>query len=184
ELWKSNGADAETAMIKEINTTNGSSQPAGLTNVNGTLFFTAIETYQLRLWKSDGTAAGTVLVKDTDIWWDNLTNVNDTLFFASLLDLWKSDGTPAGTTLLRTMDYNNFGGNPEPSVSNLTSVNGTLFFKGYSAGSGYELWKSDGTTAGTTLVKDIFPGGDDYSGYPWSSSPSNLTNVNGTLFFT
>src|SRR5262249_54913650 len=53
------------------------------------------------------------------------------------------------------------------------------------------LWKSNGTVAGTTLVKDIYPGGtwygDWYSGYwyaPNSSNPGNLTNVNGTLFFT
>lgn len=42
---------------------------------------------------------------------------------------------------------------------------------------GVELWISDGTTVGTRLVKDIYPG-------LTSSSPSNLVNVNGTLFFT
>ncbi|MBX3412277.1 MAG: hypothetical protein KF708_06125 [Pirellulales bacterium] len=41
---------------------------------------------------------------------------------------------------------------------------------------GVELWVSDGTTAGTRLVKDIRPG-------PANSSPQQLTNVNGTLFF-
>ncbi|MEB3831575.1 ELWxxDGT repeat protein, partial [Phormidium sp. CCY1219] len=41
---------------------------------------------------------------------------------------------------------------------------------------GFELWKSDGTAAGTVLVKDIRSG----SG---SSNPSNLTNINGTLYF-
>ena len=42
---------------------------------------------------------------------------------------------------------------------------------------GQELWKSDGTAAGTTLVKNIRPGSGT------SSSPRELTNVNGTLFF-
>ncbi|MFL5803613.1 MAG: ELWxxDGT repeat protein [Roseiflexaceae bacterium] len=42
--------------------------------------------------------------------------------------------------------------------------------------SGYELWKSDGTTEGTALLKDIFPAGD--------SSPGSLANINGTLFFS
>jgi ELWxxDGT repeat protein len=60
---------------------------------------------------------------------------------------------------------------------NLTNVNGTLFFKADDGTHGRELWKSDGTTAGTVLVKDINPGGAD-------SYPSDLTNVNGTLFFT
>lgn len=59
----------------------------------------------------------------------------------------------------------------------LTNVNGTLFFGAINGNSGYELWKSDGTSDGTVLVLDIFPG----SG---SSDPYYLTNVNGTLFFS
>ena len=47
---------------------------------------------------------------------------------------------------------------------NLTNVNGTLFFAANDGTHGYELWKSDGTAAGTVLVKDINPGsGDSYA---------------------
>jgi ELWxxDGT repeat protein len=42
---------------------------------------------------------------------------------------------------------------------------------------GWELWKSDGTAAGTLLVKDIWPS-------TAGSYPQFLTNVNGSLFFT
>ena len=43
-----------------------------------------------------------------------------------------------------------------PSPENLTNVNGTLLFFVPNDGThGYELWKSDGTSAGTVLVKDI-----------------------------
>src|SRR5205085_187558 len=66
-----------------------------------------------------------------------------------------------------------FGSNP----SNLTNVNGTLYFTANDGPHGYELWKSDGTTAGTVLVKDI------YLGLYYSSNPTNLANVNGTLYF-
>jgi ELWxxDGT repeat protein len=50
---------------------------------------------------------------------------------------------------------------------------------------GRELWKSDGTAAGTVRVKDIFPGTFDFFGYtyPNSSYPEELTAVGGTLFF-
>ena len=40
-------------------------------------------------------------------------------------------------------------------VSNLTNVNGTLFFTANDGTHGIELWKSDGTAAGTMMVKDI-----------------------------
>ena len=46
---------------------------------------------------------------------------------------------------------------PVPSV-HLTNVNGTLFFTANDGTHGHELWKSDGTAAGTVLVKDIIPG--------------------------
>ena len=69
----------------------------------------------------------------------------------------------------------------------MTNVNGTLFLAADDGVSGYELWKSNGTAAGTTLVKDVYPGGViGYHGgfYPNGSNPTQLTNVNGTLFFT
>ena len=57
-----------------------------------------------------------------------------------------------------------------------TNVNGTLFFTADDGTNGCELWKSDGTAAGTVLVKDINPA--------QRLLPQHLTNVNGTLFFT
>ena len=44
------------------------------------------------------------------------------------------------------------------SPSSLTGVGGTLFFTADDGTHGRELWKSDGTEAGTVLVKDIDPG--------------------------
>jgi ELWxxDGT repeat protein len=58
----------------------------------------------------------------------------------------------------------------------LTNVNGTLYFRAYNPATGYELYKSNGTAAGTVLVKDIVPG----NGF---SFVNGLTDVNGTLFF-
>jgi ELWxxDGT repeat protein len=57
----------------------------------------------------------------------------------------------------------------------LTNVNGTLYFMAQHGTTGNELWKSDGTSEGTVLVRDMRVGG--------SSSPDKLTNVNGTLYF-
>jgi len=68
----------------------------------------------------------------------------------------------------------NVGGNSDSS--NLTNVNGTLFFSACTPANGWELWRSDGTEARTILVKDIDPGSS-------SSGLEYFANVNGTLFF-
>ena len=61
-------------------------------------------------------------------------------------------------------------------ISNLTNVNGRLFFTAGTIERGVELWKSEGTSGSTVLVKDIRAGTE-------GSSPSLLTNVGGILFF-
>src|SRR5262249_54140621 len=145
------------------------------------------------LWKSDGTKAGTQLVKDiyagsASSSPSNLTNVNGTLFFQANdgthgQELWKSDGTADGTTLVKDVYpggfFGYYGGCYPHSAnpSNLTNVNGTFFFRANEGVHGADLWKSDGTAGGTTLVKDIFPG---FTG----AYAGGLTNFNGTLFFS
>jgi ELWxxDGT repeat protein len=198
ELWRSDGTAASTTLIKDIWPGNINGYPDFLTNVNGTLFFSANDgLHGTELWRSDGTAAGTTLVTDirpgvSSAYPVKLTDVNGTLFFVANdgthgYELWRSDGTAAGTTLVKDIS-------PTPSLNGnylsdvtLTNVNGTLFFTADDGVHGEELWRSDGTAAGTTLVKDIYPGGhtDYFGNYGLNSSnPANLTNVNGTLFFT
>jgi ELWxxDGT repeat protein len=65
-LWKSDGSEGGTVLVKDI-FPGGSSLPEALTNVSGTLLFTADDGVHAReLWKSDGTGVGTVLVKDIE----------------------------------------------------------------------------------------------------------------------
>jgi ELWxxDGT repeat protein len=185
ELWKSDGTAADTVMVADMNPGSGSSNPTDLTNVNGTLFFTAIGANGDELWKSDGTTAGTVNLTGSFSALD-LTNVNGRLYFTADEALWKCDGTAAGTVCVAGLD----------GITDITNVNGELYFSANDGANGWQLWKSDGTTAGTTMVKDINPGTTTtwyytgtYGTYTNdvttnSSSPSQLTNVNGTLYFT
>lgn len=183
ELWKTDGTVAGTVMVKDINP-SGSSNPSGLTNINGVLYFSANDgTNGIELWKSDGTAAGTVLVKaiypgaTNNSFPGNFTLVGNTLYFTANdgvngFDIWKSDGTAAGTV---RVGHN--GTSPNFSPSNLTNVNGALYFTALTNEAGLELWKSDGTLAGTSVYRDINPG------TAWSGV-SNLSNINGSLYYT
>jgi ELWxxDGT repeat protein len=64
--------------------------------------------------------------------------------------------------------------------SNLTNVSGTLFFMANDGSHGFELWKSNGTCSGTTLVSNINPG--SYGAVRYFGG--FLTNMSGTLFFS
>jgi ELWxxDGT repeat protein len=197
ELWRSNGTAAGTFLVKDINPGSGTYSGGGgefgyLANVNGTVFFHANDgTHGVELWASNGTAAGTFLVKDINPSTKNppyagyypydLTNVNGTLFFRAPdgthgRELWESNGTAAGTFLVK--DVHPGQGTINPSyLAYLTNMNGTLFFQADDGTHGRELWASNGSAAGTFLVKDINPGATD-------SDPSYFRNANGTLFFS
>ncbi len=196
ELWKRDGTAEGTVLVKDIVAGNTASLPQQITNVNGTLFFAASgATGGRELWKSDGTAAGTVLVKDISSTGSanpfSLTPVNNTLFFVASesthgRELWKSDGTAAGTVLVKDINPSVNSENNTPASSDpvsLTNFKGILYFGANDGVKGTELWKSDGTTAGTVLAQDVLAG-DWADGQPKGSFPSNLTAVNNLLYFT
>src|SRR5262249_56380828 len=119
-------------MVLDINTAL-SSNPSQIVAVGSTTYFTADDGVNgVELWKSDGTAAGTVLVKDINPGSassnpSSLTNVNGTLFFTASdgstgVELWKSDGTAAGTVLVKDI----IAGSADASPGSLTNVNGIL----------------------------------------------------------
>ncbi len=211
ELWRSDGTRRGTRMVKDIRpgprpcaaskgacrSQGATSYPSGLTAVGRTLYFTADDgIHGSELWRSDGTARGTRLVKDMNpgagaAGLGQPTDVAGTLFFTASdgthSGLWRSDGSAAGTTLVKEM-----------FSSDLTAVGRTLYFVGNGglwrsgrhgirdgAGQGIQgesalwhrpllgsptwqalsssppttapiigLWRSDGTEAGTTLVKE------------------------------
>ena len=174
-----------TVLVSNIATTTTSSSPTLLTPVGTTLFFSATSgTIGAELWKSDGTAAGTVLVEDINLTAStgsslaNLTNFNGMLFFSANdgvngQELWKSDGTAAGTVLV--LDVNP--GSVSASPANFRVIGSMLFFTATTAANGAELWVTDGTPAGTVPVLEIIAG-------TGSAAPANLTVVGSTLFFS
>src|SRR5262249_59258231 len=90
------------------------------------------------------------------------------------LELLESGVVPSGTPmLLKNVTPGTLGSPP----GQITAVGDTTFFAARDNNHGRELWKTDGTAAGTAFVKDINPGRG-------SSYPEYLTNFQGTLFFT
>jgi ELWxxDGT repeat protein len=141
QLWKTDGTDEGTGLVKEISTGNLIlPAPNNLVNVNGTLFFVATDSVNgTRLWKSDGTEEGTVIVANTA--GSNLVNGNGTLYFTTLVtvngqsqsQVWQSDGTAAGT-------FSVFSTGLTDGPASLTRVNDKLFFSAGDPSHGRELW--------------------------------------------
>ena len=138
------------------------------------------------LWKTDGTAEGTVSVQDSIntvvAYYYGITEFNGEFYFQATdnvngFELWKTNGMAAGTVLVKDI-------NPGARSSfdyrfkDFTVFNGALYFHANDGVNGSELWKTDGTAAGTVLVKDI----NAAAGV--SSSPSDFTVFNNTLYFS
>ena len=185
ELWKASPADSEALLVKDILQGSSGSDPIALTQFNGLLLFLAQGNSGLDLWKSDGTDAGTMLVKQ--IGFDQQPDypepipvvVDNALYFAGkatdgTVNLWKSDGTASGTGIVKSFGQLTTSFLPDQ----LTDVAGTLFFVADDGVHGPELWKSDGTAEGTVLVADIYAGNMSYR------APTELVNVDGTLYFS
>ncbi len=157
-------------MVKDIAAGGALSNPLNLTAVGGNLYFSAKDGKGRELWRSDGTAAGTVRVKDIRVGSGSsnprfLTAVGSRLFFVATngsnrAHLWTSDGTAAGTKQVKDINLGTPYGGPESAP---VSVNGVAVF--IRATTNLELWRTDGTAAGTQLIYVIGPSDDSfYSG--------------------
>ncbi len=180
-------------MVKDIY--SSSAHPQSLTAVGDTLYFSAYADGGRVLWKSDGTEAGTVPLTNSVSGpgeMGRFTAVEDKLFFTAYTttenrELWVSDGTEAGTKMVKNIADEEalFQGRSVVQVSgrsslieNMTAVGSEVFFTADDGIHGQELWKSDGSEAGTVLVKDINSQDDD------GSNPSSLIAFGDTLLFS
>ncbi|MEX0270554.1 Ig-like domain-containing protein [Leptolyngbyaceae cyanobacterium UHCC 1019] len=171
ELWKTDLAGTSTTLVNDLRLGTLSSNPVGLVNFNNTLFFQANDGSGIAIFKIDSSGNPVKLVASPSYTVPgNLTVVGNTLYFTAngATQLWKTDGTNGNTVLVRDLGSG-------AQIQRVTAVGNTVFFTAIDS-SGTELWRSDGTAANTARVTDLNPGSA-------SSTPNNLMNVNGTLYF-
>jgi ELWxxDGT repeat protein len=175
-------------LVKDINPGEGSSSAEMFESFNGAVYFRANDgLHGIELWKSDGTPEGTGLVADLRPGAANavpgeITVAGGSLYFHAFTEgtgskVFKSDGTAAGTLLLVDTNPGASGGpNGPPLPGNFTTFGDIVLFTATDRKAGNELWKTDGTIAGTQRLIDLHPG------LQWSV-PVGLTPFAGRVFF-
>jgi ELWxxDGT repeat protein len=190
ELWVTDGSEQGTRIVADIKAGPRGSDVQSLQEFNGrALFFADDGVHGMEPWISDGTSAGTKILKDVRpgaqgslIYGErNYYFVSSGLAYFTPNDgahgneLWRTDGSANGTVLVAdirpgaagatTLDANSF-----------AAIGSGVFFPADDGVHGNELWRTDGTLAGTRLAADIRLG----SG---GSSPSLLTEFKGSVVF-
>jgi ELWxxDGT repeat protein len=181
ELWRSSGTTNSTAKLRVISNGSGLG-PGPRTNVNEILYFVADDGVRgSEVWRSDGTTSGTYImhnlrnddVRRQDI--ASMTAHNHSLYFCAesapgQYALYKSNGTSAGTALIKNVNkityYMSLGERLLYFVNEAYSTDPT------------ELWITNGSAQGTSLLKVIDPDPEEFF-RPGTTS----CVVNDVLFF-
>jgi ELWxxDGT repeat protein len=184
-LWVSNGTAAGTQTF----TTKVSIPDIPVTAVlNGVLYFSGTDMAGgTELWATDGTDAGTRLVKDiypgavSSTPDDRFVVFNNRIYFSAATpdngrEMWSSDGTAAGTVMLKDIVPGTEGSNLR-GLYKTTLAGNYVYFVCNTPGEGEELWRTNGTAAGTILLKDI-------KAAQLSSTPIMLGTYNNKLIFS
>ena len=204
ELWVTNGTPDGTRIVKDIIPGPTSSNVVWLTRFNDKVVFQADDGVNgAELWISDGTEQGTYMVKDIHELASSdpkgFTQLNETqfVFAAKNFDseeynggqhwLWVSDGTEEGTKLIYECKMGYPGTDNGSPYSPYCRVGRKVFFKADDKDGKYgeELWVTDGTEAGTHLVKDMnVEPNPEVAGATMSAAIDDMVNFyNEKLFF-
>ncbi len=152
ELWITDGTPGNAHVMGDAFPGPFDGYVADHTVSGNYLYFTAYDDVNLtELWRTDGTVAGTIRLTGPDLGLDvgaplGLIDLSGTLLFqgqtpANERLLLKSNGTVAGTTVIMELP---------PTFGGTQLVAGNLLYV-----LGPEIWRSDGTAAGTYLIHTL-----------------------------
>jgi ELWxxDGT repeat protein len=172
-LWKSEGTLEGTSQIKEVNLAQSSDTELSFIESNNSIYFQGVlnNLNGIELLKTDGSLNNTILVSDifhkngSRVGNRDYTPFNNKLIFAGSdglhgIEPFITDGTISGTKMIKDINpnynslYNDYDYRPS-----FTKAGNNVFFRANDGTSGFELFKTDGTESGTSLLKDIAPGG-------------------------
>ncbi len=169
-----------TVPVADLVLGAASSSPSRLLALGSNLVLFANDgVHGLEPWISDGSGPGTSMISDFNPGSANGVDatlvprvVGGALYLAidtgaSGFDPWVSDGTVGGSSIIadlavgegdgRLPSFESFSA-PLGSGSELVSITNVAVFPGFEPATGWELWRTDGTPAGTTLLSDLRPG--------------------------
>ncbi len=180
EPWISDGTAAGTHMLKDVQNFL-SSHPNTFYPFNGKMYFAASSNEGYELWVTDGTTAGTNMITDFSPGWKDgiyipyqfIIEYDNHLYYNGsnvARGLCVTDGTAAGTKKLHEISTTPLG---LVVLRYPTIYMGKLYFMTETHVDG-DLWVTDGTQAGTHVVKDIQPD---------TSYPTHMTVFKDKMYF-
>ena len=195
-LWRTDGTAQGTQLVFNTSSVQGvaSFAPDQFVNVNGTLYFVVdiagSGSEASRLYRSNGTAAGTAVVPQAqsgpftgEI--RRLTNINNVLYFSARTattgtEAWRITAPNAAPQVINVAADSAQEANSS-APRNFFSFNNKVYF--VAAGSleqGNELWQFDPTTSQASLAVDLFTG----FGQSGFDDTPNFAVFNDELYFT
>jgi ELWxxDGT repeat protein len=197
ELWRTDGSEAGTFILKDINpgVSSGLLSPLFCNN-SGSLFFTANDgVHGWQLWSSNGTSAGTKMVKFLATSLNAnppaiIGNIGQNVYFLfdtdddKIFELWRSDGTDANTMKVANTTFDNYFN----FYTNTKRTSTHIFFGSINRLTNVsELWSFDGfqltklTSAGYVFYSASAGSKIIFSTFNFTNGQSALWSSDGTV---
>jgi ELWxxDGT repeat protein len=168
EPWVSDGSPGSARLLADLEPGAAGSRPQGFQEVGGSVLFFREQAGRWELWRTDGTSDGTARLATPRPGRLNIPPgrmhpvAGGAVFFLQTAvpcrrELWVTDATAGGTRLLASHRPEHCPDADRPQVLTLEGIPGTVFFVADDGTHGLELWRTDGSPAGTYALTDLGP---------------------------